>query len=62
MCEPSQQFGGKINFMATAKAFVAPVAAMISGYPKNCCVESQDAVSLVSYEHSLVVYVRMPIM
>ena len=31
MCEPSQQFGGKIIFMATAKAFVAPVAAMKSG-------------------------------
>ena len=61
MCEPSQQFGGKDHFMATAKAFVAPVAAMISGYPKNCCVESQEVVSLVSYEHSLVVYVSMPI-
>jgi hypothetical protein len=31
MCEPSQQFGGKDHFMATAKAFVAPAAAMISG-------------------------------
>ena len=29
MCEPSQQFGGKDDFMATAKAFVAPVAAML---------------------------------
>jgi hypothetical protein len=61
MCEPSQQFGGKDHFMATAKAFFAPVAAMISGYPKNCCVDSQEAVPLVSYEQSLVVYVSMPI-
>ena len=30
MCESSQQFGGKADFMATAKAFVASVAAMIS--------------------------------
>ena len=31
MCESSQQCGGKDDFMATFKAFVAPVAAMISG-------------------------------
>ena len=31
MCEPSQQFGGKADFMAAAKAYVALVAAMISG-------------------------------
>ena len=31
MCEPSQQFGGKVNLMAAAKAYVAPVAAMILG-------------------------------
>jgi hypothetical protein len=31
LCEPSQQFGGKADFMAAAKAYVAPVAAMISG-------------------------------
>ena len=61
LCEHSQQFGGKDHFMAAAKAFVALVAAMISGYPKNCCVDSQEAVPLVSYEHSLVVYVSMPI-
>ena len=61
MREPLQQFGGKDHFMATAKAFVAPVAAMILGYPQNCCVDSQKAVPLVSYEHSLVVYVSMPI-
>ena len=30
-CEPSQRFGGKADFMAAAKAYVAPVAAMISG-------------------------------
>ena len=29
MCEPSQQFGRKAHFMATAKAYVAPVAAII---------------------------------
>ena len=29
--ETSQQFGGKDHFRATAKAFVAPVAAMVSG-------------------------------
>ena len=31
MCESSQQFGGKVHFMATAKAYVAPVVAMILG-------------------------------
>ena len=31
MCEPSHHFGGKVNFMAAAKAYVAPVAAMILG-------------------------------
>ena len=61
MCEPSQQFGGKDDFMATAKAYVAPVAAIISGLPKICCVDSQEAVPLVLYERSLVVYVIMPI-
>ena len=31
MHESSQQFGGKDYFMAAAKAYVAPVAAMILG-------------------------------
>jgi hypothetical protein len=31
VCESSQQFGGKADFMAVAKAYVAPVAAMILG-------------------------------
>ena len=31
MCESSQRFGGKVHFMAAAKAYVAPVAAMILG-------------------------------
>jgi hypothetical protein len=31
MCESSQQFGGKVNFMAEAKAYVAPVVAIILG-------------------------------
>ena len=31
MCESSQQFGGKVHFVAAAKAYVAPVAAMILG-------------------------------
>ena len=31
MCESLQQRGGKDDLMATAKAFVAPVAVMISG-------------------------------
>ena len=31
MCESSQRFGGKVHFMAVAKAYVAPVAAMILG-------------------------------
>ena len=31
MCELTQRFGGKGNFMAAAKVYVAPVAAMISG-------------------------------
>ena len=31
MCESSQQFGGKVNFMAEANAYVDPVAVMISG-------------------------------
>ena len=31
MCESSQRFGGKDHFMAAAKAYVAPVAAMILG-------------------------------
>ena len=31
MFESSQQFGGNVNFMAAAKAYVAPVAAMILG-------------------------------
>ena len=31
VCESSQQFGGKDYFMAAAKAYVAPVAAMILG-------------------------------
>ena len=30
-CEPTQRFGGKADFMAAAKAYVFPVAAMISG-------------------------------
>ena len=29
--EPSQQFGGKVHFVAAAKAYVAPVGAMILG-------------------------------
>ena len=29
MCESSQRFGRKADFMAAAKAYVAPVAAMI---------------------------------
>ena len=61
MCEPSQQFGGKDDFMATAKAFVDPVAAKISGYPNVCCVDSQEAVPLVLYEHSFVMYVIMSV-
>ena len=31
MCEQSQQFGRMADFMAAAKAYVAPVAAMILG-------------------------------
>jgi hypothetical protein len=31
MGESSQRFGGKVNFMVAAKAYVVPVAAMISG-------------------------------
>ena len=31
MCESLQRFGRKVHFMAAAKAYVAPVAAMISG-------------------------------
>jgi hypothetical protein len=31
MCDSSQQFGGKADFMAAAKAYVALVAAMILG-------------------------------
>ena len=31
MCESSQRFGGKDHLMAAAKAYVAPVAAMVSG-------------------------------
>ena len=30
-CESSQRFGGKVHFMAAAKAYVTPVAAMILG-------------------------------
>ena len=30
MCEPMQRFGKKADFMASAIAYVAPVAAMIS--------------------------------
>ena len=30
-CEPMDQVGGKADFMATAKAYVAPVAVMILG-------------------------------
>ena len=30
-CELMQQFGEKADFMAAAKAYVAPVVAMISG-------------------------------
>ena len=29
--EPMERFGGKTDFMAAAKAYVAPMAAMISG-------------------------------
>ena len=29
--EPTQRFGRKADFMAAAKAYVAPVVAMISG-------------------------------
>ena len=31
MCESSQQFGGKVHFVAIAKTYVAPAAAMILG-------------------------------
>ena len=61
MRESSQQFGGKVNFMAAAKAYVVPVAAMISGEPKICCIDSQEVASLVLYEHSFVMYVIMPV-
>ena len=61
MYEPLQQFGGKADIMAAAKAYVAPVAAMISGYPKLGCVDSQEAVPLVLYEHCFVMYAIMPV-
>ena len=31
MCESLQQFGRKVHFMATAKAYVVPVAVIILG-------------------------------
>ena len=31
LCESSQQFGGKDHLTAAAKAYVAPVAAMVLG-------------------------------
>ena len=61
MCESSQQFGRKANFMAADKAYVAPVAAMILVKPKICCVDSQEAVPLVLYDHSFIMHVIMPV-
>ena len=61
MCEPSQQFGGKVNFMAAAKAYVAPVAAMILGEPKIRYVDSQGVIPQVLYDHSFDMYVIMPV-
>ena len=61
MYESSQQFGGKVNFMAAAKAYVVPVAAMILSKPKICCDGSQEVVPLVLYDHSFAVYVLMPV-
>jgi hypothetical protein len=45
--EPSQLFGGMANVMAAAKAFVAPVAAVILGEPIICCEASREMIPLV---------------
>ena len=38
--EPTQQFGGKADFMAAAKAYVAPCSGHDMGQSKFCCVNS----------------------
>ena len=51
------------KFHGHCKGICGPCGGHDIGLAENkCCVESQDAVSLVSYEHSVVVYVMMPIM
>ena len=44
--EPSQSFGGMANVMAAAKAYVAPVAAIILGEPIICCEASRKMIPL----------------
>ena len=45
--EPTQQFGGKADFMAAAKAYLKPVAAMILGKSNFCREASRGMVPLV---------------
>ena len=47
MCEHSQQFGRMADVMAAVKAYVASVAAMISGEPIICCEASREMIPLV---------------
>jgi hypothetical protein len=45
--EPSQPFGGMANIMATAEAYLKPVAAMILGKSNFCREASRGMVPLV---------------